>query len=308
MANNKGSKPAKNKRIKNNLTAYAFCAPWFIGFICFTLFPIGFMFAVSLTDRKLNGLSKFVGLLNYKNMLSSPTFWNSLKVTILFTIIMMVVTTIWAVILAMLLNHKQRFNGIFQFCYFLPSVIPTVALAYAFRTIFGKEAGLLNAIISIFTGKNASINWLYDTRTVYFAVFFITLFIYNTGQMMLTFRSGLNDVPRELYEACDLDGASAFRKFFSVTLPMISPIVLFNAVMGCVSALNGSFALLYPLTGESGDPNGMTQVLSLLIYKEAFSNMKVGYASALSVILFIVACVFGIVIFAVSKKTVYYEN
>lgn len=302
------AKSDKNRKLKNNLTAYGFCVPWFIGFVCFTLFPIGFMLYTSLTNRKLNGISQFVGLANYKNMFASDTFWNSLKVTIFFTIVMIVVTAIWAVIMAMLLNHKQRLNGIFQFCYFLPSVIPTVALAYAFRTIFGKEAGLLNALLSLVTGKGVSINWLYDTKTVYLAVFFVTLFTYNTGQMMLIFRSGLNDVPKELYEACDLDGAGAFTKFFKVTLPMISPIVLFNSVMGCVSALNGSFALLYPLTGESGDPNGMTQVLSLLIYKEAFSNMKVGYACALSVILFFVACLFGIGIFAVSKKNVYYEN
>ncbi len=98
------------------------------------------------------------------------------------------------------------------------------------------------------------------------------------------------------------------KKFFGITLPMISPIILFNAVMGCISALNGSFALLYPLTGENGDPNGMSQVLSLLIYKEAFSNMKVGYACAMSVILFLIACCFGIGIFAISKKIVYYEN
>jgi len=305
---NRGKKCGGNKRLKNNLTAYGFCIPWFIGFVCFTLFPIGFMFTVSLTNRKLNGISSFVGLANYRNMFQSSTFWNSVQVTLFFTLVMMIVTTIWAVIMAMLLNYKQKLNGIFQFCYFLPSVIPTVALAYTFRTIFGKEAGLLNAVISLFTGKNISINWLYDSHTIYFAVFFITLFTYNTGQMMLTFRSGLNDVPKELYEAGDIDGAGALRKFVSITLPMISPIVLFNAVMGCISALNGSFALLYPLTGESGDPNGMTQVLSLLIYKEAFSNMKVGYACSLSVMLFLIAGCFGIGIFAVSKKLVYYET
>jgi multiple sugar transport system permease protein len=310
MTNQKGvaTVSPKQRRFRNNLTAYLFCTPWIIGFLCFTLFPIVFMAQVSLTNRKLNGVSKFIGFTNYVNMFHNATFWNSFKVTIFFTVITMVVTTIWAIILAMLLNYKQRLSGAFQFFYFLPSVIPTVALAYAFRTIFGKESGLLNALISMVTGKSVSINWLYDSNTVYLVVFFITLFLYNTGQMMLIFRSGLNDVPRELYEACDMDGASAFRKFRTVTLPMISPVVLFNAVTGCISALNGSFALLYPLTGESGDPNGMTQVLSLLIYKEAFSNMKVGYASALSVVLFLIAGCFGILIFAVSKKTVYYET
>ena len=293
---------------KDNLTAYALCAPWFIGFVCFTLFPIGFMLAVSLTNRKLNGVSKFIGLKNYINMFNSSTFWNSVKVTLFFTVIMVVVTAIWAVFMAMLLNCKQKLNGIFQFCYFLPSVIPSIALAYAFRTIFGKEAGLLNGLLSVFAGKNVAINWLYNHSTVYLAVFFITLFTYNTGQMMLIFRSGLSDVPAELYEACELDGAGAFTKFFKITLPMISPLVLFNAVNGCVSALNGSFALLYPLTGESGDPDAMTQVLSLLIYKEAFSNMKVGYSCALSVVLFLIAAMFGGLLFLISKKLVYYEN
>lgn len=299
---------SNRKMRKDTLTAYAFISPWIIGFVCFTLFPVAFMFQVSLTNRKLNGVSEFIGFTNYVNMFKSAAFWNSVRVTLFFTIVMVIVTTIWAVVMALLLNQKQKLNGIFQFCYFLPSVIPSVALAYAFRTIFGKEAGLFNALLSVFAGKNVAVNWLYNHSTVYMVVFFITLFTYNTGQMMLIFRSGLSDVPQELYEACDLDGAGAFTKFFSVTLPMISPLVLFNAVNGCVSALNGSFALLYPLTGESGDPDGLTQVLSLLIYKEAFSNMKVGYACALSVILFLIAAAFGALLFALSKKLVYYEN
>lgn len=306
----KGKKSGSNTgwRKRDARTAYLFVTPWAIGFLCFTLFPVIFMFATSLTNRKLNGLSKFIGFANYRNMFKSETFWNSVKVTLMFTIIMVIITAIWAVMMAMLLNKKQKLNGIFQFCYFLPSVIPSVALAYAFRTLFGKEAGLLNALLSIFAGKSVAINWLYDHHTVYLVVFFITLFTYNTGQMMLIFRSGLSDVPAELYEACDLDGANAWDKFFHITLPMISPLVLFNAVNGCVSALNGSFALLYPLTGENGDPNGMTQVLSLLVYKEAFSSMKVGYACALSVALFVIAALFGALLFGVSKKFVYYEN
>lgn len=307
MANKKSDKRKRKRQLKEYLIAYAFMVPWFIGFVCFSAFPIVFMFYVSLTNRKLNGLSKFIGFMNYENMLHSSTFWNSLFVTVFFAVVMMLVTSLWAVILAMLLNCKQRLNGIFQFCYFLPSVIPSVALAYTFRTIFGKDAGVLNAMLSMIQGTNVKINWLYDSHTIYLVVFFITLFTYNTGQMMLIYRSGLNDVPQELYEACEIDGASQFTKFFRVTVPMISPVILFNTVMGSISALNGSFALLYPLTGASGDPNNMTQVLSLLIYNEAFGNMKVGYGCALSVILFFVACFFGMFIFGLSKKFVYYE-
>ena len=300
------SPSSMRKKRKYYLTAYGFMTPWFIGFLCFTAFPIIFLFSTSLTNRNLLGQSKFIGLKNYVNLFSSDVFMNSLKVTLFFTIVMMVVTAIWALFLAGLLNRKQLFNGIFQFCYFLPAVLPIVAMAYVFRMIFGSDAGVLNYLLTIILGTRVNINWLYDERVVYFAVFFVTLFTYSTGQMMLIFRSGLNDVPRELYEACDIDGAGPIRKFINVTLPMISPIILFNTVMSSISALNGSFALLYPLT--EGNPNGMTNVLSLLIYKEAFTNYKVGYGCALSVILFLLACIFGAILFGLSKKFVYYET
>lgn len=238
-------------------------------------------------------------------MFNSPTFLNSLKVTLFFTVVMMIVTAIWALCMALLLNREQRLNGVFQFFYFIPAVVPTVALAFAFKMIFGNDAGVFNYILTLLAGQRVTINWLYDQTTVYYAVFFVTLFTYNTGQMMLIFRSGLKDVPRELYEACDIDGASPVRKFASVTLPIISPVILFNTVMGSISALNGSFALLYPLT--EGDPNGMTNVLSLMIYKEAFLNYKVGYGAALSVVLFMIACLFAAVLFLTSKRYVYYE-
>lgn len=296
---------ARQRRRRNNLVAYGFMSPWFIGFLCFSAFPIVYMVIMSLTNRKLTGLSKFLGVKNYVNMMASPTFLNSLKVTLFFTLVMMIVTAIWALFMAMLLNRRQRLNGVFQFFYFVPAVVPTVALAFAFRMILGADAGVFNYLLAIVSGRSVNINWLYDTNMVYFAVFFVTLFTYNTGQMMMIFRSGLNDVPVELYEACDIDGASAIRKFFRVTLPIISPVILFNTVMGSISALNGSFALLYPLT--EGDPNGMTNVLSLLIYKEAFLNYKVGYGCALSVVLFLIACVFAGVLFALSKRHVYYE-
>lgn len=300
-------KKPRTSKLRRSRVAYAYLCPWIIGFVCFTLFPILFMFYTSLTNRKLNGLSQFIGFANYVNMFKSATFWNSLKVTIFFSICMVIVDTVWAIVLALLLNQKRKGNGVFQFFYFLPTVIPSVAISYAFCTIFGKDAGLLNSMLSALTGHTVSVNWLYDSGTVYPAVFFVTLFTYGTGQMMLIYRSALGDVPKELYEAYDMDGGNAFGKFFHVTLPMISPIVLFNTLNGAISALNGSFGILYPLTGESGDPSGMTQVLSLLVYKEAFSNLKVGYACALSVVLFIVAAVFGGIIFRVSKNSVHYE-
>lgn len=156
------------RRRRDNRTAFFFILPWLIGFICFTCFPVGFMVRTSLTNRKLNGLSQDIGLANYRNMLKSSTFLNSLKVTVMFTIIMVIVTTIWAIIMALLLNRKQRMNSIFQFCYFLPSVIPSVALAYAFRTIFGKDAGLLNGLLSFLRGsRSRSTGFMTNIRSIW---------------------------------------------------------------------------------------------------------------------------------------------
>lgn len=293
-------------KTKDTLTAYLFVLPWVIGFLLFTILPIIFMVRTSFTDRKLNGLENFVAWENYIRIFNSKTFRTSFTSTLIFTFGSVIISGTWALTLALLLNIKQKYNRVFQFFYFVPAVIPSIALAYSFRTIFGKDSGLLNGLLENF-GLPHEVNWLYDKNTVHFAVFLVVLFTYSTGQMMMIFRNGLNEVPNELYESASIDGASFINNFISITLPMISPIILFNIVMSVIGALNGSFALLFPLVTENGNPDGMTQVLSLLIYKEAFSNMRVGYASALSMILFLLSAVIGIMVFSISKKTVYYE-
>ncbi len=300
------SPQAKKRRRKDILSAYAFLTPWIIGFLLFSGFPILYVFTMSFTDATMLGGGEFVGFSNYTKMFQDSSFWNSLWVTLVFSIFSVLITIIWAFFLAMLLNAQKRFNGVFQFIYFLPAVVPSVALAFAFQMIFAKDTGIFNYLIGRATGLNFAPNWLYDETLVYPTVFFIMLFTYSTGQMMLIFRSGLKEVPRELYEAASLDGATAFQKFRNVTLPAISPILLFNMIMASIGALNGSFAVLYPLTG--GGPNEATNVLSLSLYKEVFLNFRVGYGCCLAVILFLLAVVFASAQFIVSKKWVYYEN
>ena len=267
------SPQAKKRRRKDILSAYAFLTPWIIGFLLFSGFPLLYVFTMSFTDATMLGGGEFVGFSNYTKMFQDSSFWNSLWVTLVFSIFSVLITIIWAFFLAMLLNAQKRFNGVFQFIYFLPAVVPSVALAFAFQMIFAKDTGIFNYLIGRATGLNFAPNWLYDETLVYPTVFFIMLFTYSTGQMMLIFRSGLKEVPRELYEAASLDGATAFQKFRNVTLPAISLILLFNMIMASIGALNGSFAVLYPLTG--GGPNEATNVLSL--YKEVFLNFRVGY-------------------------------
>jgi multiple sugar transport system permease protein len=291
--------------IKNNLEAYLFLSPWIIGFILFSGFPILASFFISMTDWNMITSPKFILFKNYINMFSNQDFYNSLKVTIIFTILSILFTVIWALLLALLLNLKIRFIKFFQFVYFIPAVIPSVSLAFVFQLIYNQQSGILNYLLS-FLGVKIGPNWLFDPKWVLPAVIFVCFFTYSTGQMMLIFKSALDDVSTELYEASSLDGANFLQKFIYITMPMISPVILFNTVMAAITSLNNSFSLLFPLT--NGGPNGATNVLSLAIYRSGFQNYQMGYASALAVILFLIAALFSAVLFKISNNFVYYEN
>jgi len=291
---------------KNNLTAYAFLSPWIIGFLVFSAYPICFVFVNSLTSRTMLSKGEFVGFDNFVKLFTGPSFWKSLEVTLLFSIVSVIVTITWAFCLALLLNAQKKFNGIFQFIYFLPAVVPSVALAFCFQMIFAKDTGILNYLINRATGASFAPNWLYDETLVYPTVFFVMLFTYSTGQMMLIFRSGLKEIPSDLFEAASLDGANKFQQFTHVTLPTISPILFFNMITASIGALNGSFGILYPLTG--GGPNEATNVLSLALYKEVFLNFRVGYGCAIAVVLFLLAVIFASIQFIASNRWVYYDN
>ena len=293
-----------NKARKTTLTAYLFLSPWILGFLFFSGVPILEAFFISLTNWDIVHDMKFIGLSNYAELVQSGEFWNSLKVTLIYTIGSMVVTMLWALLMAMLLNMKSKLTIIYQFIYFIPAVMPTVTLAFVLQLILHKELGIFNYILS-FLGI-AGKNWLYDPKYAMATVILIGIFTYSTGQMMLIFKASLKEVPLELYEAASIDGAGFISKFFKITLPSMSPIILFNMVMAAISSLNNSFSLIFPLT--EGGPNGATNVLSLNIYNMAFKNYRMGYASALAIVLFIVAALISIVQFVMSKKWVYYEN
>ncbi len=283
-----------------------FLLPWIVGFIVFSGFPILASFGISLTDWNLMGKPNVVGLKNYTSMLYPGSgFLNSLKVTLIYTGCSVLVSVIWALFTAVLLNIKIKGKSAFQFFYFVPSVIPTVSLAFAFQIMFNQQNGILNYLLTL-VGIQAQPNWLYDQHWVMPTVVAVSIYTYATGQMMLTFKAALAEVPTELYEAASIDGAGFFHKFWYITLPSISPIIFFNMVVACIGSLNNSFSLLFPLT--NGGPNEATNVLSLAIYNNAFRNYRMGYASALSVILFLIAVLLSLLQFRLSKKWVYYET
>ncbi|MBQ8998545.1 MAG: sugar ABC transporter permease [Clostridium sp.] len=295
-----------SKELKNNLTAYAFLSPWIIGFLLFSGVPILACFGLSLTKWDLVGSPEFIKFQNYIEMFSADsTFWNTMKVTIIFTFLGVIVSITWALFLANLLNMKVKGIKLFQFLYFIPAVMPSVVMAFIFQLMFNKEIGIVNYFLSLI-GINNGPNWLMDKNLIMPVLLFTCIYTFSTGQMMLIFSAALKEVPGELYEAADLDGAGGIRKFWSVTLPAISPIVFFNMIVSIVNFLNGSFSLIYPLTG--GGPNDATNIISLDIYRNAFATYRMGYSAALSTVLFIVVAFISFVQFKASKKWVYYEE
>ena len=291
--------------IANTITAYGFLSPWFIGFFLFTGVPIVASIALSFTRWNLLGTPEFVGLQHYIAMFSpGSNFFNVLRATLIYTVIALVVSVTSSLFMAVLLNLKVKFIGFFQFCYFVPAVVPSIAMAFVFRLIFNPNIGVLNYFLSLFGVTNTP-NWLMDPTFVWVALAIVTIFTYSTGQMMLIFTSAIKEVPQQLYEAADIDGANFIDRFWHVTLPSISPIILFNVVVGTVNSFNLAFAIIFPLT--DGGPNRQTQVLSLEVYESAFRMFNMGHASAVAVVLFAIVAAIAAVQFRLSKNIVHYE-
>ncbi|MCL1863703.1 MAG: sugar ABC transporter permease [Defluviitaleaceae bacterium] len=293
------------ERMKNNLAAYGFLSPWFIGFLLFTGGPIIASLVLSLTRWNLLSPPEFIGFRNYITMFSPGSgFLNSLRATLIYTVISVVVSVTASLFMATLLNFRLKFMGFFQFCFFIPAVMPSVALAFVFQLIFNQHLGILNYGLSVI-GIAAQPNWLNDTFWVWVSLGIVTIFTYSTGQMMLIFNAAFKDVPQHLYEAADIEGANYVQRFWHVTMPYISPIILFNVVVGTVNSFNTAFSIVFPLTG--GGPANETTVLSLELYNSAFRMFNMGMASAIATVLFIIVATVGAIQFRVSKKLVHYD-
>lgn len=295
-----------SKKTSDNIVAYAFLSPWIIGFVLFSGIPIIACFVLGFMKWDMLSAPKFIGFRNFIEMFSAgSSFWHVMKVTVIFTVLSVIVTLAWALFMALLLNNKLKGTGIFRFFYFVPAVMPSVALAFVFQLLYNKEIGIINYILYLFGVKDGP-NWLMDQNLVIPSIIFVCLFTYTTGQMMLIFDSSLKEVPPELYEAGEIDGVNFFKKFLYITLPCISPVILFNLVIAIINALNSSFSIIYPLT--FGGPGDASKVIGIEIYYSAFGKFRMGYASSLATVLFILVAAVSWLQFKLSEKVVYYEN
>lgn len=288
--------------MKREYQAYLYILPWILGFAILQLYPFVSSFIYSFTDYTVGAKTTFQGLANYKKLFTQDKeFWNSLKVTILFALYTVPGKLIMALAVAMFLNRDLKGINLIRTLYYIPSLFGgSVAVALLWRLMF-LDNGVINAILSAL--HLPVIQWLGDTRYALRTI--CMLEIWQFGSSMVMFLAALKQVPRSLYEAAEIDGAGKVTRFFHITLPQISPIIFFNLINQTIQALQ-NFTSAQVIT--EGGPLKSTYVLGLKLYKEGFSYFKMGYASAISWVVFAAIMIFTLAIFASSKLWVHYAD
>lgn len=272
------------------LWCYIFIAPAVLGILLFSLGPMIASLWLSLTSYDMLSSPVWVGAQNYQDLFADPIFRKSLSVTLIYGVVSVPATMILALVLAIMLNAKLPALKFFRSAFYLPSVISGVAVAMLWKWMFNGEYGLINAALAKI-GINGP-SWLTDENWALRALIFMSL--WGFGGSMLIYLAGLQAVPKELYEAAKVDGASTFRQHLHVTIPMLSSVTLFNLVLGIISSLQ-VFAEPFVLT--QGGPNNSTLLLSVYLYQNAFQYLKMGYASAIAWVAFAIIVVLTLLVF-----------
>jgi multiple sugar transport system permease protein len=288
---------------KTDLVGYLFISPWLIGFLVFTLFPFVASLIISLTNWEIVGDWEFVGTANYQKMLSGNDrlFLESLKVTFTYSLTRVPLIQMFALALACLLNQPIKGRAVFRTIFYLPAVTAGVATAYLWAYLFSNNGGIINTALGLVGIEGP--NWLYSTE--WSLPTLIILSCWNVGTSMLIYLAALQAVPESLHEAAMIDGAGVLKRFWHVTVPMITPAIFFNMVLGIIGSFQG-FTDAFIIT--QGGPGYSTLLYTLYLYRTAFSDLHMGYAAALAWILFLILLAFTAVQMVLSKRWVYYEG
>ncbi len=282
------------------LTFYVLIAPWLVGFMVFLAYPMLRSLYLSFTNYNLLNPPVWVGFQNYERIFADADFWQSLKVTFLFALGSVPGGTVIAIAIAMVLSQKLRGINFWRTIFFMPSVLSSIAVAILWLFIFRPEGGLLNIVLSWFGIEGPS--WV--TSEVWALPALIVMSWWTVGGQMVIYLAGLKGIPESYYEAAEIDGANGWAKFRFVTIPMLSPTIFFNVVLGIIGALQ-VFDVGWVMT--RGGPNKATLFYMINLYQRAFSYVQMGYASALAWILFIIIMAITLLVIRSSAAWVYYE-
>lgn len=279
-----------------------FIGPWIIGFGVFTFYPMLASLYYSLTSYDVLSPARFVGLDNYRNLfLHDDLFRTALRNTLYLVVVGVPAGFVVAFLLASLLNQRMRGRAFFRTAFFLPAITPMVATAMVWLWIYDPQFGLINGFLA---GHGLSaIPWL--TSKVMAKPSLVIIMAWAQGANMLIFLAALQGVPQQLYEAATIDGANALSRFWHVTIPMCTPAMLFVLVTSLIETFQ-SFTLPWLLT--QGGPDNATELYGVYLYRNAFVYFKLGYASAMAWLLFMVICVFSFILVRTSARWVYYAE
>lgn len=303
------TKPARKRKIssialRQNLLGYLWISPWIIGFCLFIFGPMIASFSYSFTNYRIINEPRFVGFDNYVTALTADSlFWPSMARTFSFMLISVPIGVIGSLLLAILLNQQLRGETLYRTFFFLPTLTPLAAAAILWSWILHPDVGMVNHLLSLVGIDGPA--WLASTRWAMPSIVLITLWTSIGGGRMIIFLAGLQGVPQELYESASIDGAGALSKFWNITLPMISPALFFNLILGVIAALQ-VFTTAYITT--RGGPGRSTWFYALHIYTNAFEYFDMGYASALAIILFVVLLIFTVIQLWFSTRWVFYAG
>ncbi|WP_167047912.1 carbohydrate ABC transporter permease [Microbacterium halimionae] len=307
----RGRRPELNERPgqrarqrRETLAGYGFLIPWLLGFFGLTLIPMVYSLYLSFTRYNIFQPPRWVGLDNYIRLFTNdPQFIQSAQITMIYVLIGTPITLAAALAVAMLLNFRDRGAGFFRSAFYAPSLIgASVSVAIVWRAMFSTEGPVDNVLSSI--GLDLG-GWIGNPSLVLPAM--IVLAVWQFGGTMVIFLAGLKQIPKELYEAAEMDGANAYRRFRAVTIPMLSPVIFFNLLLGLIGAFQ-VFASAYIISNGTGGPAGMTNFITVYLYKRGFSDGQMGYAAAIAWVLLVVVAIIAFILFRTQRNWVHYSG
>lgn len=297
-ANKKATSMLQRRR---NIAGYLFIAPAIIGFLVFCLVPMFYSLYISFTEWNMVSEPISVGWGNYETMFSDELVWQALKVTLYYTVLGVPLCNIVALGMALLLNNKVKGLSLFRTIFYIPSIVPAVAASALWMFIFNPFNGLLNTLVS-YLGLPKQ-QWIYSASQVIPCM--AAMAAWGSGSTAVIYLAGLQGIPAHLYESIDMDGGNWWHKFAHITLPLLSPVVFYNVVMGVIGSMQ-AFTQGYIMT--KGGPNNASMFYVLLLYNRAFLYSKMGEACAMAWVLFVIIGVLTAINFYASKHWVYYEG
>lgn len=288
--------------IKQTAKGLAFLSPWLIGFAVFMALPIGLSLYLSFCNYPLLQPPVFVGLRNYHAMLHDSVFWESLRNTGYYALLTLPAGMIIAIAAALLLNSRVRGIAIYRAIIFLPSLVPLVASSMVWLWLFNSRLGLINTCLR-YLGILHPPGWLTSPKWAMPSLAIMSF--WGLGNTVVIYLAGLQDVPKELYEAAEIDGASPARQLWHVTLPGISPVIFFNLIMAIIGVVQ-NFTVPYVMT--QGGPDRVTYLFTMYLYDNAFSFLHMGYASAMAWVELLMVLVLTAIAFWSSRHWVHYQG